>query len=324
MTKIRNQNIVYGAMEEPKTTADVVIIGGGPAGMAAAFWCAELGLDPVIVDREVELGGQLLRIRNVINNYLGVPSMGGGELRDRFLAQLDGKTYESVLGCNIGSVNLRDKKVTFSSGAELFGKTMIIATGVRRRELDVPGAKEFIGRGILDSGVGERGKAVGKRVVIVGGGDAAIENAVLLSAIAEQVFVVHRRKEFSARSEFVNVVRKAQNVEFLTPMSVDAILGGASVEAVTVGDRLTRKTLDIPTDLVLIRIGVEPNTDLFVGQTDLTDKGYVSIDNLCATNLPGVFAIGDVANFEAPTISAAVGSAATAAKAVLAFISEAS
>lgn len=309
-------------MEEPKSTADVIIIGGGPAGMAAAFWCAEMGMDPVLVEREVELGGQLLRIRNLINNYFGVPSMGGGELRDRFQAQLNGKTYESVLGCNIGSVDLRNKKVTFSSGAELFGKALIIATGVRRRELDVPGAKEFSGRGILDSGVGEREKVVGKRILIVGGGDAALENAVLLSAIAEKVFVVHRRKEFSARREFIDELRKSRNIEVLTPTSVDAISGGASVEAVTISDEITKKAQDIPTDVILIRIGVEPNTELFVGQADLTDGGYVSVDNFCATSLPGVFAIGDAANFESPTISTAVGTAATAAKAVHAFISK--
>lgn len=306
-------------MSKGTKTVDAIIIGGGPAGLSAAFWCAELGLKTVLFEKEREFGGQLLRTHNIIRNYIGIEGATGRELRDVFVKQSDHLTYDRVLAADIKSVDLVGKSVELADGARYVGRALVIATGVRRKKLGIPGEQEFVARGILDSGVGEKDKVVGKRVAIVGGGDAALENAILLSEQAEKVFLIHRRSEFSGRSEFVRQATNNEKIVLLEPSVLDAIVGEKFVEAVAVRNCLTGERTTLPVEFVLIRIGVEPNTELFRQQIDLDQAGYVRVDNTCATNLKGIFAIGDVAHPTAPTISSAVGMGATAAKAIALF-----
>lgn len=306
-------------MSKGTKTVDAIIIGGGPAGLSAAFWCAELGLKTVLFEKEREFGGQLLRTHNIIRNYIGIEGATGRELRDVFVKQSDHLTYDRVLAADIKSVDLVGKSVELADGARYVGRALVIATGVRRKKLGIPGEQEFVARGILDSGVGEKDKVVGKRVAIVGGGDAALENAILLSEQAEKVFLIHRRSEFSGRSEFVRQATNNEKIVLLEPSVLDAIVGEKFVEAVAVRNCLTGERTTLPVEFVLIRIGVEPNTELFRQQIDLDQAGYVRVDNTCATNLKGTFAIGDVAHPTAPTISSAVGMGATAAKAIALF-----
>jgi len=296
---------------------DVIIIGGGPAGMSAALWCSELGLDAVLFEKEKELGGQLLWTHNKISNYLGVEATDGRDLRDRFVEQSAGLSYTRILNADIRSVRLNEKSLKLGNGIEYTGRVaMILATGLRRRRLNVPGEVELVGRGVLRSGVGEREKVVGKRVAIVGGGDAALENAILLSEAAERVYVVHRRTEFTARREFLTAAANNQKIEFVTNSTVQSIRGDSAVEAVTVAENGSANNASISVEAVLIRIGFEPNTELFRDQVVVDDEGYVRVDDACRTNIDGVFAVGDVANPMAPTISSAVGMGATAAKAI--------
>ena len=194
----------------------------------------------------------------------------------------------------------------------------IASTGVARRKLGVPGETDFEGRGILESGEKEKNKISGKRVLIVGGGDAALENALILSRTAEKVFVVHRRSKFSARDEFVERAARTQNIEFIFQSQVTAIIGNESVEAVDVKGIPNGMISPISVNAVLIRVGVEPNTQLFRGQIALNAAGFVCTDNNFSTDLPDVFAIGDAANGLAPTISGAVGMGASVAKVILA------
>jgi thioredoxin reductase (NADPH) len=193
---------------------------------------------------------------------------------------------------------------------------MIIATGVRRRKLDVPGEEEFGGRGILESGVGSKDKVSGKTVLIVGGGDAALENALILSRSAGRVIVVHRRAEFTARKDFFDRTKNRPNVEFVTDTRVAAIVGNITVEAVELQNIITGEQSKIAVDAVLVRIGVIPNTELFRGQITLDAADYISIDSLCSSSVEGVYAVGDVANPASPTISGAAGMGAAATKAI--------
>lgn len=293
---------------------DVIIIGGGPGGLSAAFWCAELGLKAIILEREAVTGGQLLRTFGDIKNYLGVASARGSELRDIFLRQVETKDVVLRTGVEIETAYLVERKVVLAGGEEIRGESVIIATGVRRRKLNVPGEDAFRGKGILESGVRDQDQVAGKRVVIVGGGDAALENALILGAKAEKVFVVHRRDEFTARKEFIEQAEAMDNIEFVLSSNFAAIVGNEHVDGVDVRDNTTGATLHIPVDAVLVRIGVEPNTELFRGQIGTDKAGYICIEANCATDLIGIFAIGDVANPLSQTISSAAGQGATSAK----------
>ncbi|MEP6787822.1 MAG: FAD-dependent oxidoreductase [Acidobacteriota bacterium] len=293
---------------------DVVIIGGGPGGLSAAFWCAELGLKTAIFDQEKELGGQLLWTFNSITNYLGVEALSGRELRDKFLLRIANTYVTRMTGVTVERADLAKKSVQLHDGTQFSSKVIIISTGIRRRKLDVPGEEEFQGRGILASGVRSKDEVAGKTVLIVGGGDAAIENALILSEAAEKVVVVHRRNEFAARKEFVEGAKNRSNIEFVMNSEVTAIVGNAAIETVEIHSLMTGEHAMIAADALLIRIGVEPNSELFRAQIDRDDAGYISVNSRCETDLTGVYAIGDVANQASPTISTAVGNGATAAK----------
>ena len=295
-------------------TYDVIIIGGGPGGLSAAFWCAEMGLKAIILEREDVTGGQLLSTYGEIKNYLGVESLSGTELRNIFLRQVESKDVVLRTGVEIETAYLVERKVVLVGGEEIRGESVVIATGVRRRKLNIPGEDEFRGKGILESGVRDQNEVAGKRVVIVGGGDAALENALILGAKAEKIFVVHRRDEFTARKEFIEQAEASENIEFVFSSHLAAIVGNERVEGVDVRDTTTGATLHIPVDAVLVRIGVEPNTELFRGQIATDKAGYICINADCSTDLVDIFAVGDAANPLAPTINTATGQGATAAK----------
>ncbi|MFN2502319.1 MAG: NAD(P)/FAD-dependent oxidoreductase [Pyrinomonadaceae bacterium] len=297
-----------------------MIVGGGPGGLSALLWCAELGLNAILLEKERELGGQLKYTFNPIRNHLGIVAGDGQEMCDRFLSQLEGSIDAAHAGAAIVEVNLAEKWALLNDGERVEAKAIIIATGVRRRKLGIPGETEFSGRGILESGAKAKHLVSGKRVLIVGGGDAAIENALILSETAERVFVVHRRNVFTARDEFYSRAVERNNIHFMTDSRVSAITGREAVERALIEDIGSGSKSELEVHQVLIRIGVVPNTELFSGQLDLDASGYIRVSSDCSTGKADIFAIGDVANPQAPTISGAVGQAATAVKAIAAKI----
>lgn len=301
-------------MVEREAEFDVIIAGGGPAGLSALLWCSKLGLNSILLEKEKECGGQLFHIFNSIRDYMGVETANGSELCDAFMRQM--KDLDLHVNAKIIKADLSQKRITLADGRVYSGRAIIIATGVRRRKLDVPGEDEFWNRGILQSGIKARNEVAGKTVLIVGGGDAAMENATILSETANKVVVVHRREQFTARDALVAQAKDAKNVEFVLSAKVSAINGRHGVESVEIEHLMTGMLSHIETDAVLIRVGVEPNTELFRGQIDMDDDGYVLIGATCATNASGVFAGGDAANPIAPTIAAAVGHGAIAAKSI--------
>lgn len=307
-------------MSENITNFDVIIVGGGPGGLSALLWCSELGLNAILFEKEAEFGGQLLWTYNPIRNYLGIEAANGKEVRDRFLRQVENTKIDKLTGAKIVRADLAEKTIFLADGRAYSANALIFATGVRRRKLGIPGEEEFRGRGILESGVKARDDVKDKTVVIVGGGDAALENALILGEKAECVFVVHRRAEFTSRPDFIKRARKNEKIEFHPNAVVTAVLGKQAVEAVELKDLETGKLSTLPVDAVLIRIGVEANTKIFQGQVELDELGYVRVNSRCETNVPGIFAVGDVAEPLAPTISGAVGTGASAAKAVFSWL----
>lgn len=311
MTKNRNHS---GPVSEHR--ADVAIIGGGPAGLSAAQWCSELGLETVLIEKAAELGGQLLSIYNPIRNYLGLEASNGREMRDRFVGCLEGLEFVRRLGSDVCEIDTEDKKVLLNNGGMVAARTIIIATGVRRRELGIEGEREFRGRGILESGSKNPAAVTGKIVLIVGGGDAALENALILSKYASRVIVVHRRQEFPARAGFLEAAKQNPKVELLTETTVSRFAGTSQLNSAELRSLNSGRESSIDIDFALIRVGVEPNSELVKGKVALDEQGYILTDAQSRTSTSGIFAAGDVANPVSPTITTAVGSATTAAKAV--------
>ena len=294
---------------------DVIIIGAGPAGLSAALWCDELGLDTLVLEQGAEVGGQLLRVYNSIENHLGVAAAADGrELRDRFAAQVEKRGFDLWTQVELESVDLRAKVVRLRSGEELRSIGLIIATGVRRRRLGVPGEAEFAGRGVLESGKKDAGEVAGQDVVVVGGGDAAAENALMLAEGCPTVTLVHRGKRLSARREFVEKIQGEHCITVFTEATLQRIMGGERVESVEILRAGALKPFRMAVRGVLVRVGVEPNTELFKEQLHADERGYVVVTGEQETSVENVFAVGDVSNPLAPTISGAVGAGATAAK----------
>ncbi|MDX6575461.1 MAG: thioredoxin reductase [Blastocatellia bacterium] len=294
---------------------DVLIIGSGPAGLSAARWCDELGLDTLVLEQSEEVGGQLLSIHNPINNYLGIQIDNGRELRDLFVAQNKDCDFDLWTRVEIENVDLKAKRVVLRSGEELKAIAIIIATGLRRRKLGIPGEDEFVGRGMIESS-GDRQAFAGKDVCVIGGGDAAAENALLLAEVCPTVTLVHRGKKLRARREFTEQLHTNHCITVFPESVVHRIIGRDQVEAVEIERSGAIKPFQMAVQGVLVRIGFQPNTELFRDQLQIDEHGYVSINGTQETSAENVFAIGDTASPLAPTISGAVGGGATAAKVI--------
>ena len=292
---------------------DVLIIGAGPAGLSAARWCDELGLDTLVLEQSETVGGQLLSIHRPIENYLGARTANGRELRDRFVAQTKDCDFDLWTQVEIASADLKAKRVVLRSGEELQAIAIIIATGLRRRKLGIPGEDEFAGRGMIESS-GDRQAFAGKDVCVVGGGDAAAENAILLAEVCPTVTLVHRGKKLRARREFKEQLQTSHCITVFPESVVHRIIGREHVEAVEIERSGAIKPFQMAVQGVIVRIGFQPNTELFRDQLDMDDGEYLAVNAQQETSVTNVFAIGDVANPVAPTISGAVGDGATAAK----------
>jgi len=295
---------------------EVIIIGAGAAGLSAALWCRELGLGALTFERATETGGQLWRVYNSIGNHLGARRAANGrELRDVFAAQIEAAQVEVRTNAAVARVALRAKRVVLQSGEEFAARSLILATGVRRKRLNIAGEREFVGRGVLESGKLDGEKFAGQSVCVIGGGDAALENALILSEVCERIVLAHRGTEFRARDEFIERVNAHPRIKIIMSAQIQRINGADKVEAVEMQMASGEKSL-VKVEGVLVRIGVEANTELFREQLNLDAGGYIIVTNEQETSVEDVFAIGDVSNPRAPTVSGAIGAGATAAKVI--------
>jgi thioredoxin reductase (NADPH) len=295
---------------------DVIIIGAGPAGLSTAFWCDELGLDTLVLEQAEQVGGQLHRVYNPIENYLGLKARSGQELLAHFTNDLDAAEFDLWTQADVESIDLKARRVSLRSGEELQTIAIVIATGVTARELGVPGEKEFIGKGMIESGTRDRQLFAGKDVCVVGGGDAAVENALLLAEVCPTVTVVHRGKKLRARREFAERLQPNNRITVFTESVLTRILGKEEIEAVEIQRKEGLKPFQLAVGGVLIRIGIKPQTELFREQIETDEKGYIIVNHQQETSASMVFAVGDVSNPVAPTISGATGAGATAAKVI--------
>ena len=295
---------------------DVIIIGAGPAGLSAAYWCDDLGLDALVLESESDVGGQLHHVFNPINNYPGLSVANGRELIDKFTERLDAAEFDLWTQTEIENVDLKTRQVALRTGEKLHAIAIIIATGVRRKTLNIPGEKEFVGKGIIESAARDAQLFAGEDVCVVGGGDAAAENALALAEVCPTVTLVHRGKKLRARAEFRERLATNHRITVFTESNLTRIIGDDHVSAVEVKRDAGLKPFQIAVRGVLIRVGSVPNSELFAGQIQMDEASYIKVNELQETSSAFVFAIGDVANPLSPTVSTAVGGGATAVKVI--------
>lgn len=305
-------------METIRTQA--VIIGSGPGGLSAALWCDELGIDHLVLESRSEPGGQLLWTHNEIDNYLGLPAANGRELLDHFLKQARRRNLRFRFGSRVVSFEPKQRRIQLEEGPDVIADAVVIATGISRRVPEAEGFERFGGKGVLESGKRDRHLASGKDAVVVGGGDAAFENALILSETAASVTLVHRRVQFTAREEFREPVLNHPKIYVRTGCVVSALGGDESLETVTLTDTETGLTEVIPADAIVFRIGVRPNSEIFKPVVETDPSGYIHVRYDCSTSVPGVYAVGDVANPVSPTVATAAGMGATAAKSMYSWL----
>ena len=291
----------------------VVVVGAGVAGMSAALWCVSLGLGVVLVEARERHGGQLHEIPLPVENLPGHTPVMGAALAERLRSQLIDAGVDVRVHAR-AELDPRSLTVRLGDGEVLTPSAVVLATGVRRRRLGVPGERALVGRGVHHN-IGPDPRAyAGQHVVVVGGGDDAFEHALMVAPHAASVTLVHRSDRFSARDAFLAPVRADARVALRTFAEVEAIEGAARVEAVRVRTREGCERLRA--DMVFVCVGPEPASEGFGVATDA--RGYVRVDRLQHTSRAGVFAVGDVCCPEAPTIATAMGHGATAAKVIAA------
>ncbi len=272
---------------------DTIILGGGPAGISAGVYCARGNIDCAIIDTSL-LGGQPTNYLE-IENYLGFSSIEGWELSEKFEQHLDKFNVEKFTMEEIQNVDLiSNPKVIKTLKGEYKAHSVIIATGAKSTKLNVSGEKEYTGKGVSYCAVCDGAFYKDKTVVVVGGGNAAVEEGIYLTKFASKVYIVHRRDSLRADKIVQERAFKNEKIKFVWDSVVEEIKGDSKVESVVLKNVKTNKTTEMKTDGVFPYIGFTPNCDNFNGQLKQDEKGFIVTDEYMQTSISGVFAIGDV------------------------------
>lgn len=272
---------------------DTVILGGGPAGISAGVYCARGNISCAVIDTSL-LGGQPTNYLE-IENYLGFPSIEGWELSEKFEEHLDKFNVEKFTMEEIQSVDLvSNPKVIKTLKGEYKAHSVIIATGAKPSKLNVKGEQEFTGIGVSYCAVCDGAFYKDKTVVVVGGGNAAVEEGIYLTKFALKVYIVHRRDALRADKIVQERAFKNNKIEFIWDSVVQEIQGDGKVQTAIVKNLKTGEISHIQTDGVFPYIGFTPNCDGFNGQLQQDEKGFITVDENLQTSIPGVFAAGDV------------------------------
>jgi thioredoxin reductase (NADPH) len=304
---------------EKASALDLIIIGGGPAGLTAGIYAIRARLKTLLIEKAL-LGGQV-SLTDTVENYPGFPEgIKGMELAKRMEDQARRLGLEIIWG-TASELEIEGtlKKITIN-GKKLSTRALIIATGGEPKKLGVPGEDKFRGRGVSYCAVCDAPFYRDKKVVVVGGGDSAIQEALFLSKYAEIVTVVHRRDQLRANKIFEERARLDPKIYFMWHTSIEEIKGKDKVEEVVVRDVLTNKKTKIKTDGVFIYIGKEPDTEFVKDKIKLDDQGFIITDEEMKTSIEGVFAAGDVRRKSLRQIATAVGDGAMAVDSALKYL----
>lgn len=292
---------------------DVVIIGGGPAGYTAALYAARAGLSALVVEK-FSAGGQMTETMQ-IDNYPGFDEgVDGFTLGAKMQAGAERFGAETV-NSEVLSVELiaTPKKIVLDTGEEIYAKSVIIATGAVHKHLGVADEETLICRGVGYCAACDGMLYRGKTVAVVGGGNSAAADALLLSKICKKVYLIHRRDALRAERVYHEPLMNAENVEFIWNSEVQSIIFDARVSGVEVKNKESGEVRALDIDGLFISIGRSPATELFRGQLELDGAGYIIADETTKTSIDGVFAVGDVRTKPFRQIATAVADGAVAA-----------
>jgi thioredoxin reductase (NADPH) len=273
---------------------DMIIIGGGPAGYTAALYAARANLSPVVIEG-FNWGGQLM-ITSDVENYPGYKDgVMGPEMMQDFRSQAERFGAEFITD-DVTRVDFSERPFRVWVGDDEYrAQTVIVATGATARKLGLPSEQKLQGRGVSYCATCDAAFFPGKHVVVVGGGDSAMEEATFLTRFAEKVTIVHRREEFRASQIMLDRARASDKIDWVTNAVVDEVLGEDRVTGVRLRDVNSGETWELEADGVFAAIGHDPNTKLFLDQLDHDEAGYlITNPGTTETNVEGVFAVGDV------------------------------
>lgn len=293
---------------------DVVIIGSGPAGLSAAVYAKRAELNVVVIEKSSISGGQIVNTSEV-DNYLGIYGVAGFDLAARFREHADKFGVEFVTD---EVVNVEDGKVKTVVGKKqnYRAKAVIIATGAAYRKLNISGEKELLGKGVSYCATCDGAFFKGKEVAVVGGGDVALEDAIVLSRLCKKVYVIHRRNEFRAARQLQRKLHSLNNIEIVWDTVVDKILGEDKVEAVILSNKKTNTEKKLNLDGIFIAVGMEPNSEAFLDIVKMNESGYIVAGEDTNTSARGIFAAGDIRTKTVRQIITAVSDGANAISSV--------
>ncbi|MBU0586064.1 thioredoxin-disulfide reductase [Candidatus Micrarchaeota archaeon] len=300
---------------------DLIILGAGPAGLSAAIYASRDGLNILVLDKGIA-GGQIASTE-LVENYPGFESVSGQKLTSSMLTHAKKFGAEIQEAVEIKSVHLEGKikKITSSKG-EFQSKSIMLATGSREKKLGIKGESELKGKGVSYCATCDAPFFKEKEVVVIGGGNSALAEAIHLSKFAKTVIVIHRRSVLRADKILQKQAQSNPKIKFILNSTVEEIIGSTKVEAITLKDTKTSSISSVKCDGIFIYIGMLPNTELFKEKLKLDKQNQIIIDDECKTNIPGVFAAGDVTNSKVKQVVTAAGSGAIAAISASKFISE--
>ncbi len=272
---------------------DVIIIGSGPAGLSAAIYAQRAKLATLVIEKAPMSGGQILNTYEV-DNYPGIPGVGGFDLGSKFRAHAD------ALGCSFVTAEVREiqeeegKKKIVTEKETYETKTLILATGATHRKLGIPGEEELMGMGVSYCATCDGAFFKGKTTAVIGGGDVALEDALFLARLCEKVYLVHRRDEFRGAKVLQERVFETENIEVVWDSVVEEIQGEDMVEKISIYNKKKEEKSELEVQGVFIAVGIQPNTEIYRNLVKMDEGGYIIAGEDGVTQTKGVFAAGDL------------------------------
>jgi thioredoxin reductase (NADPH) len=299
---------------------DVIIVGAGSAGLSAGIYTVRSGLKTLVIDDK--LGGGTIADAPTVVNYPGFAEISGGELAEKMLTHCRrlGAVVHDIEPVTAMNLSGETKTVT-TSRTTYETKVVIISQGSHYKEIGARGEMEFKGRGVSYCGVCDGPFFKAKKVIVVGGGNSACITTLYLSGLASEVTVIHRREAFRAEESLVKDIGMKGNVKVVWNTEIQEIKGDKQVRSVVLIDNKTKQTTEVPIDAIFVQVGEAPNSQIAQASgLEVDEHGYIKIDIRQKTNLPGVFAAGDITNHPVKQVGTAVGQGITAALEAYAYI----
>ena len=300
---------------------DLIIIGAGPAGLSAAVYGMRAGLTLMVMEETPMGGGQVVDTHEV-DNYLGLPGINGFELGQKFRQHADAQGAVFQSGSVVRVCDGGDRKVVETAdGARYEARTVILAGGAKHAQLGVPGEDSYRGRGVSYCATCDGAFFKKRDVAVIGGGDVAVEDAVYLARFCRKVYLIHRRDSLRAAKSLQNKLFSCENVEVVWNSTLQEIGGSDLVEEIPVRKSGEEEERKIAVEGVFIAVGMRPNTEPLRGTVACDETGYIIAGEDCATNIPGIFAAGDIRTKSLRQIVTAVADGACAVASVEKYLS---